>query len=77
MASETYVFILFALKGTIFARFQNPFLHSKRIFGFQFLWNFFSGNQNGGLVQDGSGKKAIDDLLKVIYVEFLTKFSFL
>jgi hypothetical protein len=41
--AENLCFRIFALKGTIFARFQNPFLHSKR----------GSGNQNGRLVQDG------------------------
>jgi hypothetical protein len=51
---ENLCFRVFAPKGRIFARFQNPFLHSKHIFGIQLLWKkLFSENQNGGLVQNG------------------------
>jgi hypothetical protein len=51
-------FRIFALKGTIFARFQNPFLHSNVFLVSEFCGSIL-GNQNGGLAQDGVifGKK--------------------
>jgi hypothetical protein len=51
--AENLCFRIFTLKGAITARFQNPFLHSKHIFWYlTFERIFFSGNQNGRLVQD-------------------------
>jgi hypothetical protein len=55
MASKTYVFLFLRRISKSFSAFEAYFLH------LTFVEDFFSGKQNGGLVQDGDifGKKSI------------------
>jgi hypothetical protein len=58
---ENLCFRIFALKGTIFTQFQKKIcIRSVFLVSYYGGRNLFSGNQNGGMVQDGIifGKKS-------------------